>query len=1523
MSKTKKLLYTLFCTVFILSSFLCLRSFTKKTYAQAEALKMYGDTFTESEDNGDTVYTAAQSTAQQTLTPENNALGNANVITFQVKPNEYHPEEESTLGLMVDLNDGYSFYYEIVPYWRAVRLRLYQGANCLYDLDTPKNYSAQNTEWLTVRCVALKNSISITVNDEVTLSSDSREHSFKNATLRFNCQSSAPSFKNVFLTQENLTVPTMAGSVLGITEENGETVYSSTAQDGNLNGLYYGPSVTNENMFSFDLRYNAFGGEAGEGEAERNVQLYINVGSGVQLAFQFLPRWKAVRIKLLNNGSVVQTYAETNYPVPDGYTSSDWLNFHCTFMKGYASIKCGNTVIAKAVLDEKYEFSNSDLYFTCWNVAPSFKNLSLSSNGVLPKASWTGSEYSESDGVYTATQNENLKQLVRSQNTGEANAITFKVKANNYFPDTANKDGNAGFIVFTNQSNEAYLFFELIPQTSTARIRIIAGNNAILIGQHSYVGSINEWLTVKCIFNEDFIVMFINDQLVISSFNSHGYTFNAVKCCMSAWKTAPSFSDMTLLSEEKDYVNAGYMDLDFTDMRGVQAISSVNAQLSYNSTSKTVDFSVNAENPIISVRTAQLAGGRYSAYLPVRNTILVRLKNNTNAQSVTLTVLSSTNGTYEKTFAVQKSQDYQTYYFNISDKNPDGYLKNASFKFNGIDSGEISVKAISFEREDAIYDFAQEGNLSCVADLKTKTVTVSGKLKEEHAGKEVFVVVSDVTNYKEVLSGKRLGSTTSSSDGTFKVVFSLESSNTATLLATRFLAYVQDYNSSTNVKLSHAFAIENYYDFYENPYKATIPENCSVTVTDAQFGAKGDGYTDDTDAIQNAINYVHSQGGGKVIIPGNDSDYGKRYIATNIVLKDNVELHVEKNAVIWQSPRKSDYKYTPVYGHDVTGTAMWAHAGVCANYPLIQITNCSNVRITGGGTLRMMDDGNEWLDGTQAYVNGYNNTNIIVGCENRIHLTPIGLFNSHNVEISNIKIKRGGSWHIVAISCSELYIANVDISEAICLNTDGFSLQNTSNVVLLRNFLVSNDDAIVLLPVYRDNRDKEDFWWGRIKGESNCVSNIKIVGNNLYGGLGLTFIPWGSESPDLSNAEIKDIEAYDNIFNGGQSIGAWADNPNYGTSAGANYEGLSDNSETDDYSPIKDVYLHDNYYPSTTGLYHTPNAKHLFATATNFVNDAGLITATDFINSSFERELRYDNETTFVSGLSYWSYELDKTATAGTESIGTKIKTAKNTGNSFTVSDYAGFVQGKGTVYQGIYLTKGWYRVSASIKNVSGNSTFIVGKTYVKNSDGTLSKLNVLSNKAIANSNDFTLSSYVFYVDLDGVYALGISNTNDEKVYFDDFTLENDVTSAEKIEATKQERSKLQLKVNETKTLLQNGEYTDESVENVNSLLHDAEVALLRETVLASELNKIFDDLVRAVEKLEVKNPSTSESSSSNSSQTAPDSTESSSDDFSPTTSNSSATKKSGCSSSISSFPVCILLLSLAALAFISIKKKK
>ena len=64
-----------------------------------------------------------------------------------------------------------------------------------------------------------------------------------------------------------------------------------------------------------------------------------------------------------------------------------------------------------------------------------------------------------------------------------------------------------------------------------------------------------------------------------------------------------------------------------------------------------------------------------------------------------------------------------------------------------------------------------------------------------------------------------------------------------------------------------------------------------------EFGAKADGKTLDTKAIQAAIDRATNAGGGTVILHP-----GKLYLSGSLVLKTNVTLHVDAGSVLQCSP---------------------------------------------------------------------------------------------------------------------------------------------------------------------------------------------------------------------------------------------------------------------------------------------------------------------------------------------------------------------------------------------------------------------------------------------------------------------------------------------------------------------------------------------------------------------------------------------------------------------------------------------
>jgi polygalacturonase len=78
----------------------------------------------------------------------------------------------------------------------------------------------------------------------------------------------------------------------------------------------------------------------------------------------------------------------------------------------------------------------------------------------------------------------------------------------------------------------------------------------------------------------------------------------------------------------------------------------------------------------------------------------------------------------------------------------------------------------------------------------------------------------------------------------------------------------------------------------------------SVSVFDVlEYGAKGNGSTLDTRAIQKTIDAAAAKGhGSRVMIPG-----GHQFLIATITLKSNIDFHIAKGAELIISSRREDY----------------------------------------------------------------------------------------------------------------------------------------------------------------------------------------------------------------------------------------------------------------------------------------------------------------------------------------------------------------------------------------------------------------------------------------------------------------------------------------------------------------------------------------------------------------------------------------------------------------------------------------
>lgn len=1096
-------------------------------------------------------------------------------------------------------------------------------------------------------------------------------------------------------------------------EEGGESVYTAKTTHQTAVLDY---TLDRVNSVEFDMRYNSYD------NVEGSSGISVISSKGRNFYFDYRANANSARLRIND--------AWTIYPVLTDFKiapkADEWIHWQVIWNSSTIYLRVnGITVMEYFYALENENFNDPELKLGEWMQKMSVKNIKVSryeiQEAAIPEWSvpdvWSKKSENATE-VYTNTAG--LGSIKRvADDKGSYNTFTFKGRINTLLSQS---DANLGAVVYLNETDNWFFEYNPAPNRSYARLRYFDKDHAVegteCSRKNIEIAPLDEWVELKIVFMDDYLVFYINGEFVLSYFDTQGFDLSEAYVGISTWNTKASVKDLSVSTTEKDLSNVGYLDLEFKNSVGTEVFESENADIGYKDGCFSLAIKGNSAS-MTSPRINVGMGTPYSMRLSVRNTFAVRLKNNSSADRLKVNFVTSTDENYdlakEKTFAIDKNSDFKTYYFNISDvydcghwenradcKKCNDYLRGFKFTFEGADSGEILIDAITFERESRIYEKAAT-ELYCTASNENKTVTVKGKVLTKYAGKTVTVYRTDVENYNELLNYKKnekVGEATVGSDGSFEVTFSLIRKGNVNHLSSLFLAEV-DGN-----KLSDAFRIENWRDFTENPYEFTLP-NFSVSVTDDMFGAKGDGFTNDNKAIQAAIDYVSGMGGGTVVVPGDDSEYGRRYIVSQLNLKDNINLCIEKGAILWQSQRFEDYDYgdyEPVYGHDVViPGAAWTHAAPCWNLPLLYFNEVKNVKVTGGGEIRMQDTGGEWLDG-----NGYSwDSDITANCSSLIHIHPVGVWNSDNIEITDITVKRGAIWHFPTDFSRNVYYGNVNLTEVSCINGDGFGISGSKNVVIDRCFLYSNDDAVTISASYDDPRGYGHAWHKSLPGEEYAARHVVVKNSNLFGGHGITFIPWGSADPCADNMEIYDICVYNNVLGGtSTSVGCWPDNPYYGSSGLGTY----DQREKNDYSAMRDIYIYDNIYTNATLLATWAGDPPEIAKVTNSYTDCGIFSSNEFINGAFDRSIRYQRERNWTSGTTYWSRTIGEGGSVGTVKIGTKEGKIYGTNTKITQDNYAGFIKGNAELYQGLYLkSSGKYKFTLDVK-LDGASAVIFAR---------------------------------------------------------------------------------------------------------------------------------------------------------------------------------------------------------------------
>jgi polygalacturonase len=263
------------------------------------------------------------------------------------------------------------------------------------------------------------------------------------------------------------------------------------------------------------------------------------------------------------------------------------------------------------------------------------------------------------------------------------------------------------------------------------------------------------------------------------------------------------------------------------------------------------------------------------------------------------------------------------------------------------------------------------------------------------------------------------------------------------------------------------------------------------------YGAKGDGKTVDTVAIQKTIDAAAKAGNGTIVLnPG-------VYLTGSLFLKSGTHLRLDEGVEIHGVQDQAAY---PILQTRVAGIEMkWPAA-------LINVYQQDGVEISGKGSID--GDGKLWWDAYRALRADYEPKGLRWAADydcQRPRL--IQIYKSSNVNLSGLTLKRSGFWTVHICYSQKVTVDGVTIRNNIGgmgPSTDGIDVDSSADVLVEHCDIECNDDAICL----KAGRDADGLRVNR------PTERVVIRDNTVRGGAaGVTV---GSET----SGGIHDVEAY-------------------------------------------------------------------------------------------------------------------------------------------------------------------------------------------------------------------------------------------------------------------------------------------------------------------------------------------------------------------------------------------------------------
>lgn len=296
------------------------------------------------------------------------------------------------------------------------------------------------------------------------------------------------------------------------------------------------------------------------------------------------------------------------------------------------------------------------------------------------------------------------------------------------------------------------------------------------------------------------------------------------------------------------------------------------------------------------------------------------------------------------------------------------------------------------------------------------------------------------------------------------------------------------------------------------------------TLNIIKYGAKPDGMTLNTEAINKTIEACSKRGGGVVYIPQGI------WLTGPIVLKSNVNLYVSRAALVQFTSDKSQYpliethfegkkavrNQSPISGTNLENIAITGEGIVDGNGDVWRMLKKDKVtegewkkRVASGGIVSA--DGRSWYP-SEAYRLGEQNRGAYEGKSVADHapikdaLRPnmVVLVNCKKVLLQHTTFQNSPCWNLHALYCENLTYDGVRVrNPSYAQNGDGMDIESCSYVEVKNSTLDCGDDGICI----KSGKDEEGRKVGKASQYMYIHDNVVykahggfVIGSEMSGG---------------------------------------------------------------------------------------------------------------------------------------------------------------------------------------------------------------------------------------------------------------------------------------------------------------------------------------------------------------------------------------------------------------------------------------